>query len=80
MKEQGVDVSYLMLRGIFAAPNITPEAQEYYLEVMKAVTETTEWKDFIRNGSLKNRFLANELFNSWLQFAESTHKTLMGAQ
>jgi putative tricarboxylic transport membrane protein len=80
MKEQGIDVTYLMLRGIFAAPNISSEAQEYYVEVMKAVTETTEWKEFIRNGSLKNRFLANELFNSWLQFAESTHKTLMNAQ
>ena len=41
MKESaGVDMSYLMLRGIFAAPGITKEQQEYYVGVMKKVTET----------------------------------------
>jgi putative tricarboxylic transport membrane protein len=41
MKEStGVDLSYLMLRGIFGAPGITKEQQEYYVNVMKKVTET----------------------------------------
>ncbi len=55
MKEAtGVDLSYLMLRGIFGAPGITREQQEYYVNVMKKVTETPEWTKYISdNGSEK---------------------------
>lgn len=74
MKEQGYDASYPILRGIFAAPDISPQTQDHCIEVLKTVTETAEWTDFIRKGSLKNRFLANALFNRWQQFAESSHK------
>ena len=35
----GTDISYLMLRGIFAAPKIKQEVQDGYVELFKKVTE-----------------------------------------
>ena len=56
MKEQGYDIEYLMLRGIFGAPGIPKEAQEWYVQVLKKVTETPEWHAFTDKGGLKRLF------------------------
>src|SRR5215472_10163678 len=58
MKEQGYDVEYLMLRGIFGAPDIPKEAQDWYVDLLKKVTETPEWQEFTEKGGLKSAFLA----------------------
>ena len=48
MKEAtGKDVSYMMLRGIFMAPGVTKEQTDYYVQTLKKVTETPEWKKYI---------------------------------
>ncbi len=80
MRNQGYNVTYVMLRGIFAAPGIPPEVREYYLDVMYRVTQTPEWKDYLTKGALKNKFVTGSIFNSWLTYAEIIHKTLMSAQ
>ncbi len=53
MKEAtGVDMSYLMLRGIFAAPGITKEQQDFYVDCLKKVTETPGMEKIrLRHGS-----------------------------
>ena len=40
-----MDISYLMLRGIFAAPGITKDQQDFYVDCLKKATETPEWKN-----------------------------------
>jgi len=78
MKESaGVDMSYLMLRGIFAAPGITKEQQEYYINVMKKVTETPEWKKYISDMGLKGAFLTGPDYVKWLEEKEKITKDLM---
>lgn len=78
MKEAtGVDMSYLMLRGIFAASGITKEQQEYYVTVMKKVTETPEWKKYIADMGLKSAFLTGPDFVTWLVEKEKITKDLM---
>ena len=78
MKESsGVDLSYLMLRGIFAAPGITKEQQEYYINVMKKVTETPEWTKYISDNGLKSGFLTGPAYVKWLEEKEKTTKELM---
>jgi len=48
MKESsGVDMSYLMLRGIFAAPGITKDQQDYYVNLMKKVIETPNGRNML---------------------------------
>ena len=73
----GVDVSYLMLRGIFGAPGITKEQQEYYRNVMKKVTETPEWKKYISDMGLKGAFLTGSDFVKWLEEKDKATKDLM---
>ena len=78
MKESsGVDMSYLMLRGIFAAPGITKEQQEYYVNVMKKVTETPEWKKYISDMGLKGAYLTGPDYVKWLEEKENITKDLM---
>ena len=78
MKESaGVDLSYLMLRGIFAAPGITREQQEYYINVMKKVTETPEWTKYISDNGLKSGFLTGPDYVKWLEEKEKITKDLM---
>jgi putative tricarboxylic transport membrane protein len=78
MKEAtGVDMSYLMLRGIFAAPGIAKEQQDYYVDCLKKVTETPEWKKYISDMGLKGAFLSGPDYTKWVGEQEVIHKDLM---
>jgi putative tricarboxylic transport membrane protein len=78
MKEAtGVDMSYLMLRGIFAAPGITKEQQDFYVDCLKKATETPEWKKYVSDMGLKAAFLSGPDYVKWLGEQEAMHKELM---
>lgn len=77
MKSQGFNIDYQMLRGIFAAPGVSDETREYYIEVMRRVTQTAEWRDYVKRAALKNKFLVKTAFKSWLTFAETEHRSLL---
>ena len=78
MKEAtGVDMSYLMLRGIFGAPGITKEQQGYYVNVMKKVTETPEWQKYVSDMGLKAAYLSGPDFVKWLEEKDKATKELM---
>src|SRR5215216_5525852 len=42
-KSQGLDVEYVMLRGIFMPPGVPQDAVDYYVNVFKKVRELPEW-------------------------------------
>jgi tripartite-type tricarboxylate transporter receptor subunit TctC len=73
----GQDIHYLMLRGIFAAPDIPKEVQDWYVNLVKKVTETPEWKKFTDDGGLKRAFLTGSEYVKWLEPTENLHKDLM---
>jgi putative tricarboxylic transport membrane protein len=77
MKEQGYDIEYLMLRAIFGAPGLSKEAQEWYIDLLKKVTETPEWIEFTDKGGLKRAFLTGQDFIARLESAETLHRDLM---
>jgi len=78
MKEAtGKDMSYLMLRGIFAAPGVTKEQQDYYIGVMKKVSETPEWKKYTSDFGLKEAYLSGPEYVKWLEEKEKLTKDLM---
>ncbi len=78
MKEAtGKDVAYLMLRGIFAAPGVAKEVQDYYVGLMKKVTESADWKKYVTDNALKADFMSGPEFVKWLEKAEALHKDLM---
>jgi tripartite-type tricarboxylate transporter receptor subunit TctC len=76
-KEQGLNVEYLMLRGFFGAPGISPDAVAFYVDLFKKVRETPEWKDFMQKGAYNTTFMSGEDFKGWLTKAEQQHKDLM---
>ena len=73
----GVDLSYLMLRGIFGAPGITKEQQDFYVNVLKKVTETPEWIKYIAENGLKAAYLTGPDYVKWVGEQEILHKDLM---
>ena len=78
MKEAtGVDMSYMMLRGIFGAPGITKEQQDFYVDCLKKATETPEWKKYISDMGLKGAFLSGPDYAKWVGEQEAIHKELM---
>jgi tripartite-type tricarboxylate transporter receptor subunit TctC len=73
----GKDIHYLMLRGIFAAPGIPKDVQEWYVALLKKVTETPEWQKFTNDGGLKQAFFTGPEYIKWLEQTEILHKDLM---
>jgi putative tricarboxylic transport membrane protein len=73
----GVDIHYLMLRGIFGAPAMPKEAADWYMGMLKKVTETSEWKKYMDEGALKPAFATGAEYTKWLGEAEALHKELM---
>ncbi len=76
-KEQGLDIEYTMLRGIFMSPGATPDQVNYYVDLFRKVRETPEWKDFMEKGAFNTTFMAGEEYKNWVQNAAETHRKLM---
>ncbi len=73
----GADIHYLMLRGIFGAPDMPKDAVEWYQTFLKKVYETTEFKDYLNQGALKPSWQTGPEFVKWLTEADQLHKELM---
>ena len=73
----GVDVNYLMLRGIFGAPGMPKEAVDWYVAFLRKVTETPEWKKYLDDGALKPAFASGAEYVKWVEENEQLHKELM---
>ena len=78
-KELGFDVDYLMLRGIFLPGGCTPEQTEYYVDLLKKVVATPEWKEYMSQNALKSVFLSGKEFEDFLTKDEARHKEIMTA-
>jgi putative tricarboxylic transport membrane protein len=73
----GADIQYLMLRGIFGAPDMPKEAVDWYVAFLKKVYDTPEFKDYLSKGALKPSFLTGAEYVKWVEGAEQIHKDLM---
>ena len=76
-KEAGVPTSYQMLRGIFMPAGVSKEQLEFYVNLLKKVRETQDWKDFMENGAFNQTAMSGAEFAKWLETAEATHHNLM---
>ena len=76
-KSQGLDVEYLMLRGIFTVPNATKDQIDYYVDLLKKVRETPEWKTLMSEGAFNNTFMTGEEYAKWIDTEEKRHQALM---
>ena len=76
-KEAGVPTDYVMLRGIFMAPGVAPDQVAFYVDLLKKVRETPDWKDFMEKGAFNTTSMSGPEFRTWLEKAETMHKQLM---
>jgi len=78
-KSQGLDVDYLMLRGIFMAGGVTPDQTAYYVQLLRKVQEQPEWKQLMEQGAFNTTSLEGKEYASWVAKEEQRHVELMKA-
>jgi len=73
----GIDVHYLMLRGVFGPPNMPKDAVAFYVDLLKKVYETPDFKKYMEDGALKPSFASGDDYVKWVTENEKLHKDLM---
>jgi putative tricarboxylic transport membrane protein len=76
-KSQGLNMEYLMLRGIFMSPGATKDQVDFYIELFKKVRATPEWDDLMKNGAFNTTFMTGADYVKWVDAAEKEHVQLM---
>jgi tripartite-type tricarboxylate transporter receptor subunit TctC len=76
-KESGIDMDYLMLRGIFMPGGVEQAAVDFYVDLFNKVRETPEWQSFMSKGAFNTTALTGEEYRAWVAAAADRHKKLM---
>ncbi len=76
-QEAGIPTDYVMLRGIFMAPGVTPDQTAFYVELLKKVRDTPDWKEYMEKGAFNTTAMVGADYRKWLEGAEVLHRQLM---
>jgi putative tricarboxylic transport membrane protein len=76
-KSQGLDIEYLMLRGVFMPAGVPKEAVDFYVELFKKVRATPEWAQLMSDGAFNQSFMAGGDYAKWVEGEEKRHRDLM---
>jgi tripartite-type tricarboxylate transporter receptor subunit TctC len=76
-KEEGLDVQYLMLRGMFLPGKVTAEQTAFYEDLFKKVIQTAEYKDYMEKQALKPIFLSGTEMVKFLEEDDKLNTQLM---
>src|SRR5436853_125466 len=76
-KEEGLDVQYLMLRAFFLPGKVTPEQSAFYVDLLKKVAQTAEYKDYLEKQALKPVFLTGKDMLNFLEEDDKLNSSLM---
>ena len=76
-KEAGLDIDYLMLRGVFMAPGVTKDHVQYYVDLFKKVRATPEWQKLMEEGAFNTTALTGKEYADWVAREEARHVALM---
>ena len=75
--EQGLDVTYQMLRAFFLPGKVTPDVQAFYVDLLRKVSQTQEFKDYMEKQALKPVFLTGTDMLKFLEQDDALNKGLM---
>jgi tripartite-type tricarboxylate transporter receptor subunit TctC len=78
-KQSGLDIDYLMLRGIFMPAGVKQEHVDYYIDLFAKVAATQEWKDLMERGAFNQTKLKGGEYAAWVAKEEARHVSLMKA-
>ncbi|MEW6768122.1 MAG: tripartite tricarboxylate transporter substrate-binding protein [Pseudomonadota bacterium] len=76
-KSAGLDIEYLMLRGIFMSPKASKDEVAYYVDLFKKVRETPDWQEFMKTGAFNTTFMIGDEYAKWVGAEEKRHQSLM---
>ncbi len=76
-KSQGLDMEYLMLRGVFMPAGATKDQVQYYVDLLQKVRETPEWRQLMRDGAFNQTFMTGAEYAAWVETEEKRHRQLM---
>jgi tripartite-type tricarboxylate transporter receptor subunit TctC len=78
-KSSGLDIEYLMLRGVFMPANVPKEAVAFYVDLLKKVRDTPEWKKLMHDGAFNQTTMSGADYAKWVENEEKRHRDLMKA-
>jgi putative tricarboxylic transport membrane protein len=76
-KSQGLDIEYLMLRGVFMPAGVSKDVVNYYVELFKKVRTTPEWAQLMKEGAFNQTFMVGAEYAKWVENEEKRHRDLM---
>lgn len=76
-KEQGLDLTYLMLRAMFLPGKVTAEQTAFYEDLFKKVTQTAEYKEYMEKQALKPAFITGKDMVKFLEKDDAENTALM---
>ncbi|HZX88559.1 MAG TPA: tripartite tricarboxylate transporter substrate-binding protein [Reyranella sp.] len=76
-KSEGIDFTWIMLRGVFLPPNVTADQTAFYADMLKKLTQTTEFKEYMEKQALKPSDLAGAEMVKFLEKDEAVYRDLM---
>jgi putative tricarboxylic transport membrane protein len=75
--ELGYDIGISLPRGLVLPPDVPKEAQQWWIETMKKVVQTPEWKAYIDKQLLTENVLYGEDFRRFLQKTQGTFADIL---
>ncbi|MCV2369112.1 Bug family tripartite tricarboxylate transporter substrate binding protein [Roseateles oligotrophus] len=72
-----IPVSYLMLRGIFMAPQVSAEQRAFYVRLFEKLRGLPEWRAFMAQGAFNPTSMSGAPFDKWLDQTAHFHLVLM---
>jgi putative tricarboxylic transport membrane protein len=76
-KAEGLDIEYLMLRGIFMSPKATKDQVAFYVDLFKKIRATPEWEEFMKSGAFNTTFMTDDAYAKWVDTEDKRHEALM---
>jgi putative tricarboxylic transport membrane protein len=67
LRETGMDFHYFMQRSVVGAPQMSPEARDFYEQLFRQLYESAEWQAYREQNGLHGEFVAGTaLMNYWM--------------
>jgi tripartite-type tricarboxylate transporter receptor subunit TctC len=80
-KSQGIDIErFQMPRTVWLAAGASPEAAKFYADVMKKVSETPEWAEYVERTVQTGRYLSGEALKSFIAADDKASKEVFARE
>jgi len=72
-----VFVGLMALEGFFMPSGVPQEAVDFYVDLLKKVRATPDWKTFSEQAAFNQTFMTGPEYVKWVTDAEAKHRQLM---